>query len=92
MYLSVAEAVILRVHWMQTLDTGFICGRDRQPGVSLGSGKQILGEMGSTSGIYRLIPTVCVFTAPQSVAMEVGNDGASVRNVIPDLRNDCVGF
>jgi len=47
--------------------------------------------MGSTSDTYHPIPTICVFTAPQRVAMNVGNNGASVRYVIPDLRNDCVG-
>jgi len=79
------------MYWMQMLDTGFICSRGRRPGVSLGSGKQLLGEMGSTSDTYRLIPTICVLTAPQRVAMNVGNSGASVRNVTLDLGNDCVG-
>ena len=48
--------------------------------------------MGSTSDAYRLIPTTCVFMVPQRVAMGVGNDGASVRNVTLDLGNDLAGF
>jgi len=51
----------------------------------------IHGDRLNTTGTYCLIATIRIFTA-QRVVMNVGSSGMSVRNVIPDLGNDCVGF
>lgn len=59
--------------------------------MSLSSGKYwLLGDRQRTSGTYHLVLTVHIPTAFQPVAMEVGNSGASICNVTPDMGNDGV--
>ena len=78
--------VILRVRWIQILDTRFIRRRDCRPGVTLDSGQWLPGNAYSTMGTYRRILAIRIPTIFQHVEMSPGIDGAGVRDVATDIR------
>ena len=54
--------------------------------------ERLLGDRQSASDTYSLIPTILIPTGSQRVAVGVGNCGAGVSNIIPDLGNNGVGI
>ena len=76
---------------MQVPNIRLVCNQDLLPGMSLGGVKCLLGDKQSTNSAYHSILTAHILGDFYHATTNARNNGASVCNVIPDLRNDGVG-